>query len=153
MGVCRALERFWEALKYCLNCYPERALPKPGYVILTCPDQVVIGEENRYMPRRLRFCERAVNAVSRALQIDNELYAQCPVPRVVEHEDGVDLGPFRHIPRVDWGRRGAEGGYARVRSVEVVGDEDVLEAVLLRYMTAILAFPADDENCFVGFSE
>lgn len=80
----------------------ERALAEARQVVVRAPEEVVVAEVQVWLAVRLPAATTAVlgrvgaeDAAAREQQVDDDLRVEGPVARVVEHEDGVDLGVRR----------------------------------------------------------
>lgn len=139
----------------------EGALAEARERVRGAPEEVGVAEEERGLAvplpgvvgpvaRRVR----AQHAGARQQQVADELDVEGPVARVVEDEDGVDLGVGgRQGPRggrVQLRHERVEGVDGRVRGEDVGGRQDVPEAVLLGDGAALGRVRARDQDVLVA---
>lgn len=125
--------------------------------VLGGAEDVALGEVDGDAVCEGVLCFGAQHAVLGQEQVDHDLQVRGVVARVGEDEDGVELD-LAEVARggggaLLFGEEFLEGGDLGVGGVDVVGDDDVLEAVQLGYLAALVLLAADDEDCLVVLGE
>jgi len=136
---------------------PEGSLRHTGEGVLGRAEEISLGEVDGDALRDGILGARAEDTILGLEEIHDDLEISGVVTRVGEDQDGIDLD----LVEVAGVGRGAllggeellQGGDGGVPGVDVVGHDDILEAVLLGDLAALVLLATDDQDSVVVLSQ
>jgi hypothetical protein len=141
-----------EGLVHGLETDTEGTLGHTGEGVLAGAQQITLGEVDGDTLADGVLGDGTETAVLGLQKVDDDLHVGSVVARVGEDHDGVDVD-LGEVARARGGTllisEDAEGSDRGVPSDDVVGDNNVLEAVLFSDLTALVAFTTNDEDSAV----